>query len=77
MSSLRTSAERIDQALGMLESGSYGRAIAMFTEAIALCGQAVAPHPRVAAGAHRGRAEALLKLGRRRSLSGISTQRHT
>ena len=48
----------------MLESGSYGRAIALFTEAIALCGQAVSPHPRIAATAHRGRAKAFLKLGR-------------
>ena len=65
MSSLRTSAERIDQAEGMLESGSYEQAIALFTEAIALCGQAVSPHPRIAAIAHRGRARALGKLGRR------------
>ena len=66
MSSLRASAERIDQAEGMLESGRYGRAIALFTEAIALCGQAVSPHPQIAATAHRGRAKALLKLGRRK-----------
>ena len=66
MSSLRTSAERIDQAERMLESGSYAQAIALFTEAIALCGQAVSPHPRIAATAHRGRAEAFCKLGRRK-----------
>ncbi len=52
MSSLRDSAERIDQAEELFESGDHRRAIALFTEAIALCTQAISPHPRLFAVAY-------------------------
>ena len=64
MSRLRYSAEKIDQAEELVQSGDYRRAIALFTEAIALCTQAISPHPRLLAVAYKRRALAPHRLGK-------------